>query len=315
MATKTKKINPTVASNITVGDNLQALAAKKAEEEKNKIFETLPKWEFVPVLPKFLILSESVNQDNFATTEGYVAIYSLDYGIEYNAKALKAFSLFTKLFDKGIMQSLVSKVNELIFANKTLEKSFYKNEALKVAIDETLNMSNTDTTDYDTLGLIKTYCYWYLLESEDFLLRLFERVRDYNLKIYSKVSKKAVEFGVEDILSLGIARLMKGSQELLIDSKFRKVCENNEEIYKSNNSVVGWIEYLTKIFPLLYPNENVNDLLNGLLAKEEDEQNKKDDSNNGGSGGGDSETTTSNWLLIGAIGILVLIFLIKKSRK
>lgn len=326
MATKPKKINPTVAGNITVGDNLQALAAKKAEEEKNKIFETIPKWEFVPVLPKYeYIVDYDYKTGKVVTNKntGHFTYEVFDTITELkelsNSQSMVVSSAFALAFNKGLLAKIVTDVNTKIANAKSFDKNFYLDSVLREAIFENITISSVALNNSTLLSPLRALCLRYFKYTSKFLSCQLAAIEKQNKVRYDALRAEINQWEWQDIVTLGVNWANKGIGLIELESDYNKVKSQNKIIYDNISKSDSYSVFAERLIFFLFGNTaETQSWINGAV----DNDNKQRDANNQNNNpppdsdnGNNDDVGSTNWLLIGAVGILVLIFFIKKSRK
>ena len=334
MTTKTKKINPTVASNITVGDNLQALAAKKAEEEKNKIFETLPKWEFVPVLPKYdLIQSYEYATGRLITTKSYGLFDNNSFPYIENEKVVGAMAAavtaaFGRAYESRLLASVVTSVNSKIKSKKSLDMNYYLSEVLQESIFENITISSINANSTEVLAAVRTLCLNYFVNPKTFYDSQIKSVKDYNNTRYHQEYDYINQWTTTDILTLGVNWANKGIALVQLENNYESIVATNNNIYSMIPKTESFKGYNTNIILNIFGNNvETQAVLNNYYSnstggyqwhqdnKNQDNKNQNNNPPPDNDNGNNDDVGSTNWLLIGAVGILVLIFFIKKSRK
>lgn len=330
MATKPKKINPTVAGNITVGDNLQALAAKKAEEEKNKIFETIPKWEFVPVLPKYeYIVDYDYKTGKVVTNKntGHFTYEVFDTITELkelsNSQSMVVSSAFALAFNKGLLAKIVTDVNTKIANAKSFDKNFYLDSVLREAIFENITITSVALNKSTLLSPLRALCLEYFKDISWFLSCQLSAIEKQNKVRYDALRAEINQWEWQDIVTLGVNWANKGIGLIELESDYNKVKSQNKIIYDNISKSDSYLEFAGRLIFFLFGNTAetqswINDAVNNAAGGYQSYQNNKNQNNNpppDNDNGNNDDVGSTNWLLIGAVGILVLIFFIKKSRK
>ncbi|MEE0917128.1 MAG: hypothetical protein UIQ67_02370 [Bacteroidales bacterium] len=331
MATKQKKINPTVAGNITVGDNLQALAAKKAEEEKTKLFSSLPTWNFVPYLPQYdLIQSYEYATGRLITKKSYGLFDNNSFPDIENEKVVGAMAAavtaaFGRAYESGLLASVVTSVNSKIKSKKSLDINYYLSEPLQESIFENITMSSINVNSTEVLSAVRILCYDYFFDIRNFCSNQRKSVKDYNNTRYHQEYDYINQWTTKDWVTLGLNWANKGIGLVQLENNYKSLVATNNNIFSSIQKTETYDEFSSSICYILFGNNietqaALNNRRENSAGGYQWYQNNKNQNNNpppdnDNDNGNNDDVGSTNWLLIGAVGILVLIFFIKKSRK
>lgn len=330
MATKTIKINPTVAGNITIGDNLQALATKKAEDEKTKLFSSLPTWNFVPYLPQYdLIQSYNYATGRLITIKSYGLFDNEHFPKIENDKisgamAAAVTTAFGRAYEKGLLSEVVNLVNSKIKSAKSLEMDYYLKTVLYESIFEKITMSSINANSTEVLAAVRTICVGFFENQTDFYASQKKSVKDYNNKRYHQEYDYINQWTTKDWVTLGLNWANKGIGLVQLENNYKSLVATNNNIYSSIQKNETFISYISNITLSVFGNNvetqaALNNYITNLAAGGYQwYQNNKNQNNNpppDNDNGNNDDAGSTNWLLIGGVGILVLIFFIKKSRK
>ena len=240
-----------------------------------------------------------------------------------------AFGFF-KAYKRGYIQKIFDEINKH-FKNGSWYDEYLKNSYYYTAedasgfvysvIDANIFAGDIDITDSSIFDNVKIAILRFIFDQQGFFENGYTNIKKINDNTAKSVRKKIKEFGIEDILSLGITRADKAVSEAYFNAEYkRKITKPNEEIYKKakevNDKKKTYKQIVKENSALLTDNpveerkrwsDATTDkpTLRGAYSENKHQNNENEHQNR--------KTNSDKTMLLVAVGVLVGIFFLKKK--
>ncbi len=242
----------------------------------------------------------------------------------------RASSGFFKAYEGGFIQKIFDEINKHFEDRSWYDEYlknpyYYPNETTSgyvySVIENNLFAGDLDIKDSKVFDNVKTAILRFIFNQNGFFENGYTNIKKLNDNTAKSVRKKIKDFGVEDILSLGITRANKSASEAYFNAEYeRKITKPNEDIYnkakEANDKKKDYIQILKENAALLTDNpleerkrwsDATTDkpTLRGTYSENKHQNNENEHQNR--------KTNSDKTMLLVAIGVLVGIFFLKKK--